>query len=146
VTRVDVGGKLLTNHLKEIISYRQIHVLEETYVMNACKEDACFVSLDFNHDLKISDEDTKIRIKKNAPADSQSVFKTARDYVLPDFTSLRRGFLKSAEETGRPADGEQTIRLNNERFMVPELLFHPSDVGIQQVRKADQGFLLINLN
>ncbi len=54
VTRIDVGGKLLTNHLKEIISYRQIHVLEETYVMNACKEDSCFVSLDFNEDLKMA--------------------------------------------------------------------------------------------
>jgi actin-related protein 6 len=64
----------------------------------------------------------------------------ARDYVLPDFTALRRGFLKSAEETGISGDGEQTIRLNNERFMVPELLFHPSDVGIQQV--GSEGFLI----
>jgi hypothetical protein len=66
--RVDVGGKLLTNHLKEIISYRQIHVLEETYVMNACKEDACFVSLDFDRDLRMASEDSKVRIKKNAAA------------------------------------------------------------------------------
>ena len=29
VKRIDIGGKLLTNHLKEIISYRQIHVLDE---------------------------------------------------------------------------------------------------------------------
>lgn len=32
--RIDVGGKLLTNHLKEIISYRQLQVMDETYVMN----------------------------------------------------------------------------------------------------------------
>ena len=25
------------------------------------------------------------------------------------------------------------IRMNNERFSVPELLFHPSDVGIQEM-------------
>ncbi len=117
---------------QDIISYRQIHVLEETYVMNACKEDSCFVSLDLNEDLKIASEDAKVRVKKNAES-SSAQFRTARDYVLPDFTQLRRGFLKSAEETGRPAEGEQTIRLNNERFMVPELLFHPSDVGILQV-------------
>ena len=41
VKRIDVGGKLLTNHLKEITSYRQLHVLDETYVMNACREDCC---------------------------------------------------------------------------------------------------------
>lgn len=27
----------------------------------------------------------------------------------------------------------QLIRLNNERFSIPELLFHPSDVGIQEM-------------
>ena len=58
----------------------------------------------------------------------------ARDYVLPDFTSLRRGFMKGrAESAGRPtAEGEQIIRMNNERFAVPELLFNPSDIGIEQ--------------
>lgn len=34
IRRLDVGGKLLTNHLKEIISYRQLHVMDETYVIN----------------------------------------------------------------------------------------------------------------
>jgi actin-related protein 6 len=27
----------------------------------------------------------------------------------------------------------QLIRMNNERFAIPELLFHPSDVGIQEM-------------
>ncbi len=27
----------------------------------------------------------------------------------------------------------QTIRLNNERFSIPEALFHPSDIGIQEM-------------
>ena len=59
---MDVGGKLLTNHLKEVssffmfnlffftqvISYRQLHVLDETYVMNGCKEDCCYVAKDFD--------------------------------------------------------------------------------------------------
>ena len=104
--------------------------------MNASKEDACFVSLDFDKDLSLAWEDSKVKVKKPSsvpePA-AQPLFKIARDYVLPDFTTLRRGFLKSAELTGRPDEGEQTIRLNNERFTVPELLFNPSDIGIQQV-------------
>uniref|UniRef100_A0A914EFT4 Actin-related protein 6 n=1 Tax=Acrobeloides nanus TaxID=290746 RepID=A0A914EFT4_9BILA len=54
IVRIDVGGKALTNQLKEWISYRQLQVLDETYVMNQCKEDACFVSLNFNEDMKIS--------------------------------------------------------------------------------------------
>jgi len=29
-----------------------MNVMEETYVINQCKEDACFVSLDFEADMK----------------------------------------------------------------------------------------------
>lgn len=47
IRRIDVGGKLLANHLKEIISYRQLHVMDETYVINQAKEDSCFVSQNF---------------------------------------------------------------------------------------------------
>lgn len=35
---------------------------------------------------------------------------------------------------------QQSLRLANERFVIPELLFHPSDVGIRQVTVA---YLLI---
>lgn len=121
VKRIDVGGKLLTNHLKEITSYRQLHVLDETHVMNGAKEDCCYVARDWDKEVK----EARTRGAANT---------IARDYVLPDFTSIRRGFMKTLEEsTGRPGDGEQIIRMNNERFMVPEVLFRPSDIGICQM-------------
>jgi hypothetical protein len=44
VRRVDVGGKALTNALKDSISYRQIDVSGETFVVNQMKEDVSFVS------------------------------------------------------------------------------------------------------
>uniref|UniRef100_A0A914MQG6 Uncharacterized protein n=1 Tax=Meloidogyne incognita TaxID=6306 RepID=A0A914MQG6_MELIC len=34
VLRIDVGGKALTNQLKDWISYRQLNVTDETYVIN----------------------------------------------------------------------------------------------------------------
>ena len=52
--RINIGGKVLTNHLKEIISYRQLHVMDETYVMNQVKEDVCYVSQDFFGDMNIA--------------------------------------------------------------------------------------------
>ena len=116
IRRIDVGGKLLTNHLKEIISYRQLHVMDETYVINQVKEDACFVSQDFYQDV----ETAKLKGKLNH---------IVKDYVLPDFTTLRRGFL---QDPGIESE-QQTLRLNNERFSIPEILFHPSDVGIRQM-------------
>uniref|UniRef100_A0A2P2I776 Actin-related protein 6-like n=2 Tax=Hirondellea gigas TaxID=1518452 RepID=A0A2P2I776_9CRUS len=95
--------------------------MDETYVINQVKEDSCFVTQDFNAEMK------KARLK---PPDNDLL----RDYVLPDFTSIKRGFLRSLEESdGKSPNGEQLIRLNNERFSVPELLFRPSDVGVQQM-------------
>ncbi|GFR07838.1 actin-related protein 6 [Trichonephila clavata] len=37
------------------------------------------------------------------------------------------------ETTGKAKENEQLIRMNNERFMVPEILFHPSDVNIREM-------------
>ena len=89
VARIDVGGKLLTNHLKEIVSYRQLHVLDETYVMNCCREDCCYVSMDFDGDLREAE-------KRGRPDN-----RVARDYVLPDFTTLRFvPCMKSAKNPG----------------------------------------------
>ncbi|XP_074643022.1 actin-related protein 6-like [Tubulanus polymorphus] len=120
IRRLTIGGKILTNHLKEVISYRQLMVMDETHVMNQCKEDVCYVSQDFYHDMNIA--------KKRWPENT-----VVRDYILPDYTHIKRGYMRSAEEsTGKAAGSEQIIRLNNERFAIPELLFHPSDVGIQE--------------
>lgn len=125
VRRLDVGGKLLTNHLKEVLSYRQLHVLDETWVMNQCKEDSCYVAMDWSEEVR----------KAGARGKENTV---ARDYVLPDFTSLRRGYLKTLEESsGRAGEGEQVLRMNQERFMVPELLFRPSDLGLSQMGLAE---------
>ncbi|KAM7298367.1 actin-related protein 6 [Ixodes scapularis] len=121
VARINLGGKALTNHLKDLVSYRQLHVMDETYVMNQVKEDACFVSTKFWEDMDIA--------RKHGRENT-----VARDYVLPDYTVIKRGYVRPLEETtGRPKDNEQMIRLNNERFMVPELLFHPSDIGIDEM-------------
>ena len=119
VRRIDVGGKLLTNHLKEAVSYRQLHVLDETYVMNQVKEEVCFVSQDLYGDMRTA--------QLKGPANT-----ILTEYVLPDFTSLKQGFVR---ETciGKMASDEQCLRLTNECFAIPELLFHPSDIGINQM-------------
>lgn len=120
IRRIDVGGKVLTNHLKEIISYRQLNVMDESYVINQVKEDSCFVSQDFNADMA----NAKLKYPDN---------KIVREYVLPDFTTIKRGFLREPVTRRPGTDDQQTLRLTNERFAVPELFFHPSDVGIRQM-------------
>lgn len=51
VRRLDVGGKHLTNYLKEVVSYRQLMVMDETYVMNQVKEELCYVATDFKEHM-----------------------------------------------------------------------------------------------
>ena len=123
VRRVDVGGKLLTNNLKDIISYRQMNVMDETFVINQCKEDVCFVAKNFEESLRECE-----RNKRN---------KIVKDYVLPDFTNVKRGFVREpdwrADRLHPNPDDPQFVRLGNERFQVPEIIFNPSDIGINQV-------------
>lgn len=117
--RVNVGGKALTNHLKEILSYRQINVLDETYVVNQMKEDCCFVSMDFWRDLESAS-------KRDNPI--------ARDYILPDYIVYKRGFVYDPiKHSDINKSDYQLIRMNNERFQVPEILFHPSDINMDQI-------------
>jgi actin-related protein 6 len=52
MVRLDVGGKLLTNKLKELVSYRQWNMMDETYIMNHAKETCCYVSTRFFEDLE----------------------------------------------------------------------------------------------
>ena len=120
IVRIDVGGKLLTNHLKEIISYRQLHVMDETCVMNQVKEDVCYVSLDFNSDMEM----TKKKLNS-----------IRCEYVLPNFSDRRQGYVK--ESNPKHSHDEQSIILSNERICIPELLFSPSNIGISQMGIAE---------
>uniref|UniRef100_A0A0R3S5M3 Splicing factor 3B subunit 4 n=1 Tax=Elaeophora elaphi TaxID=1147741 RepID=A0A0R3S5M3_9BILA len=54
-----------------------------------------------------------------------------RDYVLPDFNIHSRGFIRTPEDN--ICDDLQKLRVNVERFAVPETLFSPSDIGISQM-------------
>ena len=34
-------------------------------------------------------------------------------------------------------EADQVLKMNNERFQIPELLFHPSDIGMKQAGIAE---------
>merc|ERR1712159_125734 len=71
--RINIGGKALTNHLKELISYRQWNMMDETMVINAVKERLCFVSQDFDKDMRLSRKrarDNQIKREYILPTDS----------------------------------------------------------------------------
>lgn len=51
IKRLDVGGKLLTNYLKELLSYRHFNLLDETYVIEQARRQLCYVAKDFKNDM-----------------------------------------------------------------------------------------------
>eukprot|EP00035_Acanthoeca_spectabilis_P025765 m.459814 g.459814 ORF g.459814 m.459814 type:complete len:423 (-) comp21839_c0_seq1:56-1324(-) len=127
IRRVDVGGKLLTHALKDSISYRKIDVSNETYVVNQMKEDISVIVQDYMPTLR--------ELRKARGKHPLNV-----EYVLPDFGEVFRGFISEDgpadpqdDSRKRKATGSsQTVQLGHERFSIPELIFRPSDIGIDQ--------------
>ncbi|ORY73107.1 actin family [Leucosporidium creatinivorum] len=142
VRRIDAGGKLLTNHLKELVSFRQWYMMDQTSVIEHAKEECCYVSNEWERDWET--------------ANSSLTNPIVRSYVLPDFlpdSTNKLGFVRPpptgntppptpplAEDAmvvdGAPqkksAEEEQLLQMNNERFTVPEVLFNPSTIDLNQ--------------
>lgn len=139
IRRLDVGGKFLSNYLKELVSIRYYNMSDETYLVNEIKESVCYVTNDFNHDLEMTWKHGPARGKK-AATDGKDI---AIDYVLPDYHTRKHGFMRPHDpaitakmrKLGAIATSgatEDFMTLGNERFVVPELLFNPTDVGMKQ--------------
>lgn len=127
--RLSLGGKALTNYLKETVSFRSWNMMDETVIINAVKERLCFVSLNYMSDLA--------RCKRDK-------WFLGREYVLPDYSrelSDPLGHLKTAKVGNGSANGvdqeEQVLVMNNERICIPEALFNPGDIGMNQAGIAD---------
>ncbi|OSS53516.1 hypothetical protein B5807_00552 [Epicoccum nigrum] len=137
VRRLTVGGKLLTNYMKELSSLRHYNMMEETYLLNEIKEAVSYVASSPQHYAKDLERTWKGRLGDRRELDSSVVV----DYVLPDYENAIHGHArphdpaKSRMRRGmQPLSGprEDLLPLGNERFAVPELLFNPSDIGIQE--------------
>jgi actin-related protein 6 len=118
---LNIGGKFLTNHLKEVISYRHYNMMDETHLINKVKESCCFVSQDFNADLE------KVRRKQGEEM----------KYVLPDYNNNKEGYILREGQMLR--EDQQVLVLGNERFAIPEVLFTPSDIGMSRGFPPDTG-------
>lgn len=125
VRRLDVGGKLLTNRLKELSSLRHWNLMDDSHLVSQIKEDACYVSHDFRAELEHVWNVRGGHHRARATGASHVV----REYVLPDYRTTFRGHLRDMDAM---ATEQTSLPLGNERFVVPELLFRPSDIGIAQ--------------
>eukprot|EP00889_Picochlorum_renovo_P005788 jgi/Picre1/32818/NNA_008148.t1 len=119
IRRIDLGGKALTNYMKELVSYRSMNMMKETYLMEHIREEVCFVSQDVDRELKESKS-------KKSPY--------RIEWFLPDGVTSKWGY--SGSISTKRAKGSDFV-VNNERFMVPEAFFHPSDIGMEEAGLAE---------
>ncbi|OAT14205.1 actin-like protein arp6, variant [Blastomyces gilchristii SLH14081] len=143
IRRLEIGGKYLTNFLKELVSIRQYNMLDETHIINEVKEAACFVSNDFAADIERTWKGNRKR--KADDHETGAGEGIVVDYVLPDPNAHKKGFVrphesltaaKKKKELLSGASGtmaEDVLVLGNERFTVPEILFNPGDIGMKQM-------------
>jgi actin-related protein 6 len=165
VRRVDLGGKALTNVLKDAASFRAVDLRQEGVVVEAMKEGACFVSLDLARDLelarrglnalewvlpdgtgefgpggkarpRLTKEERKAAAKAAALEARAAAEKAATEASAAAASSKKRPLSASASRAPRQKEQkpkeETVVPLTLERFMVPEALFYPSDVGLPQ--------------
>ncbi|KTW27054.1 hypothetical protein T552_02546 [Pneumocystis carinii B80] len=118
IFRLNVGGKLLTNYLKEIISFRHYNIMEEFSLADQIKKSCFFVSSNFNEDIEIS--------KGKKPGN------VSIDYVLPDYSTNDQGFVLTSNSQRDLIKERQILTLKNERFIVPEVMFNPSIIKLSQ--------------
>ncbi|KAK0707713.1 actin family [Lasiosphaeris hirsuta] len=139
IRRLDVGGKLMTNYLTRLLSVRHFDMRNDPYIVNEMKETACYISLDFKGDL----EKTWKGTRGQRSQDYLTGAGIAKDYVLPDSHTRFHGVIRdyepgvSAKARKGAVSTEDILTLRNERFVVPELLFNPSDIGIRQPGLGD---------
>jgi actin-related protein 6 len=145
VRRLEVGGKFLTNYLKEVLSIRQMDVRDETHLINQMKEDACYVSSNFRGDLETIGKGPLAAGRKRPVSKEDIVV----DFVLPDYSTRMKGELRPHDPftmairtklgavPGIGGTKEYVMAVGNERFTVPELLFSPGNIGLKQAGLAE---------
>jgi hypothetical protein len=151
--RLNIGGKLLTNYLKELVSYRQWNMMDEYILMNqvgmwlviclasdvavvsskyhthntVClqvKECLCYVSPDFMGELQAarlagkvtrapaaqpvggnSDASSSVNtLVRTAPALDPMGGALKKQFVLPDFHTVLKGYVKPDDEPSDPTE------------------------------------------
>lgn len=110
IKRVDIGGKLLTNYLKEcLVNTIDLDLRKEFFLTNLIKEETCFVSKNFCLDMKISKGEENKKM-----------------FMLPEYRKKSEAILRKVQVE------KYMIQMNNLRFVVPELIFNPNLVGIEE--------------
>ncbi|QPG76263.1 hypothetical protein FOA43_003649 [Brettanomyces nanus] len=127
VRKMPIAGRFLNSYLREIISFRHYDVTDEMVLVNNIKEKACYVTSDYEASLKKVEKQRKNRNLNDAG-------EISINYVLPDYKTTNIGYTVTDDKLAKmqKQDTVQSLKLYDERFAIPELLFHPELSGVHK--------------
>jgi len=102
IRRLNVGGKVLTNLLKESVTYRQWNMMDEYHIVNDAKEQLCFVSDSFDKEMKY------------AKSTRKGIRWFDREYLLPDFVNTFKGSIRLPEPLQRKNEMAEMEKIKKE--------------------------------
>ncbi|KAJ1604711.1 putative actin-like protein [Cryptosporidium canis] len=137
--RLDIGGYHLDLALKNFLSLRQVDLSRNSLMVSKIKENCCYVSKNFNHDISKQQRDTSDNLMEQIyqlpelKSNTKNLSIYSQEFISPDNTQLlesnsRLNSILSSEFNSN-FDPNGIIRLYSERISVPELLFSPSNAG-----------------
>ncbi|KYF45711.1 actin-like protein ALP 5 [Toxoplasma gondii ARI] len=151
--RTSVGGNLLTTVLKNLCGFRSLNLERNELLVQRMKETSCFVSRHFDAQLERARREATVAGGGAPCLERSHLFK---EVVLPEYgpgasnaailsffkaplsenetqvetsDSVSSVSAQGASPGGGSSKEERTVRLCTERISVPEVLFHPPDVG-----------------
>mmetsp|Transcript_16498 Transcript_16498/g.36623 ORF Transcript_16498/g.36623 Transcript_16498/m.36623 type:complete len:692 (+) Transcript_16498:80-2155(+) len=105
IRRLSVGGRMISNLLKEWVSYRQWNLMDEFPIVNEAKEALCYVVPSSG---EYDDEMRKARRIRLGYRDFD------REFVLPDFVSAFKGSVRLAAGLRKKKDHEERRQMKKE--------------------------------
>lgn len=155
IRKLPIAGRFLNGYLREVVSFRHYNIVEEPILVNAIKHQTCYVAVDYNETLN-----KLTRLKKNSRELINSDLSLSyvlpnnkTDFIghpVSDKSKMSKTELqnlRNALEGNRfranglddddddytnngSLDSNQSLLLTDERFLIPELLFHPQLAGV----------------
>lgn len=158
IRKLPIAGRLLDGYLREVVSFRHYNIVEEPILVNSIKHQTCYIAIDYNQSLNKltklkknpvelinSDLSLSFLLPNNKtdflghPIIDKS--KMTKNQLQKLQRSLENKYSKLAntdsdEEddddyiNNGTLDSQQSLLLTDERFLIPELLFHPQLAGV----------------
>lgn len=158
IRKLPIAGRFLDGYLREVVSFRHYNIVEEPVLVNAIKHQTCYVAVDYNETLnKLTRLKKNPRELINSELSLSYVLPNNKtDFLghpILDKSKMSRAELQNLrnslegkhmkvngyddedyaeDEYGNNGgmNASQSLLLTDERFLIPELLFHPQLAGV----------------